>query len=46
MVEAHYCFNTNEEQEIALFDSLIEMDSCIHGHHMYNDAWTPVVDEE
>ena len=22
-----------------------ELDSCIRGHHIYKDVWTPVVDE-
>ena len=26
--------------------SLLEIESCNHGHHVYKDVWTPVVDEE
>ena len=26
--------------------SLLEIESCIRGHHVYKDVWTPVVDEE
>ena len=32
---------------MALIDTSmsIELDSCICGHHIYKDVWTPVVDE-
>lgn len=36
------CFNTCEYTQIDLF----RLESCIHGHHIYKDVWTPVVDEQ
>ena len=29
-----------------ILSDCFEMESCIRGHHIYKDIWTPVVDEE
>ena len=29
-----------------ILSNCFEMESCIRGHHIYKDIWTPVVDEE
>ena len=31
---------------MALIDISFELESCIRGHHIYKDVWTPVVHEE